>query len=254
MGLGTKYGVAVTLAAFGLATGMCRAADPAVTGGASVPSPAGASGTDTTETPARPETPDEQALHTRLDTMQGQMAAAVSAGHPEDYETALDRLAMTGCRFYAIGGQEASRTKYLGVERAAIAAQGPGLTETFKTQTVTITGSTALATSVATEDQEVTDTTGQFGPQGRRHHWQRQTFYRVHLVATPGRRGANAWKAQQIAVTNIQLFLDGNPYQPPARTTPAKRAKKKATTRKPRTHVYRPSRYIVVGPGMIIRR
>jgi hypothetical protein len=128
------------------------------------------------------------------------------------------------------------------------------LTETFKTQTVTITGSTALATSVATEDQDVTDTTGQFGPQGRRHHWQRQTFFRVHLVDTSGRRTANAWKAQQIAVTNIQTYLDGNPYLPPAPTTPAKRTKKKAATRKPKTHVYRPSRYVVVGPGMIIRR
>jgi hypothetical protein len=198
--------------------------------------------------PARPQTADEKALQSHVDALQAQVAAAVSSGNAAGYETDLNKIAARNCRFYSVSGQSVELPKFLTGEKQVLATQGPGLTETSKTLSLTITGPTALQTGVLTDDQDVTDTAGTYGKKGKMHHWQRLTFFRAHWAEATSRhvstKRASAlnpddWKAQEIAFTDIQIFLDGTPYIPPSAR---KNSTRKNTTRttKPKTNNRRP--------------
>lgn len=194
--------------------------------------------------PPHPQTPQEQALQAHADSLQTQMAAAVTARRYDDYASALNQLASPDCRFFSVNGQSTSRTQFLDAERQSLTAQKPGLTESMRTLTLNITGQTALETAVATDDEDAVDTAGQNGSKGKKHHWQRQTFLRLHWAgasAAPAprkRRGASdatTWQAQEIAVTDVQTFLDGAPYIPPQPKTKATGGAKQPKTNTSRT-------------------
>ncbi|MDQ2686779.1 MAG: hypothetical protein M3Y28_02820 [Armatimonadota bacterium] len=228
-----RWGVALTLAVAGWASQPSLAADPAAT----LPTPA------TPPTPAA-MTPQETALKAHFDPLQTQLAAAVTAKKYDDYKSALNKLATPDCKFYDVSGKSTSHSQFLDDERQALAAQGPGLTETMRAQTLHITGSTALETAVVTDDTDTVDTAGQYGAKGKKHHWERQTSLRLHLAKakTAKANDASAWKATEIAVTDIRTLLDGQPYVPPQPKTkpPSSTKKQKNNTRQNRNRTQQP--------------
>lgn len=223
---------------------------------------------DAIATPARPQTPDEQALQARIDPIQTQMAAAVTARRYDDYAGALSRLTTRDCRFFDVSGQSTSRPQFLDAERQSLSAQNPTLTETMHTLTLVITGPTALETAVVTDDEDATDTAGEYGAKGKKHHWERQTSLRLHWADAPDplrsqktdkAREGSAWRAQQIAVTDIQTLLDGRPYIPPQPKTSSGSTKSRTNTsrirtRQPKIRQPRTRRYPYVIPGVRIYR
>ena len=195
--------------------------------------------------PTRPQTPEEKALQAHADALLAPLAAAAAAGNAADYSAALNKIAAKNCQFFSVSGQSVSLPKFLEVKRQAFATQGSGLTETSKTQSLYITGPTAIQTGVLTDDQDVADAAGTYGKKGATHHWQRLTFFRIHWADSPTRRTSakrasalnpDDWKAQEIAFTDIQIFLDGSPYIPPsARKSSTRRNTTRTTTPKTKT-------------------
>ena len=254
-----KLSLTLALAAVsGMIGPRLAAADPATDAAATAPPTPGAAAA----APARPQTPAEKGLQAHIDPLQTQMAAAVSARRYDDYASALNGLAAMDCHFYDVSGHSTSRLQFLDAERQALAAQNPGLTETMHTLTLVITGQTALETAVVTDDEDATDTAGQYGAKGKKHHWERQTSLRLHWTnasTTPAPRRSkrnadtNDWKATEIAVTDLQTLLDGQPYIPPQpktntpRTTQPKTNTSRNRTRQPK--IRRP-RYPYVIPGV----
>lgn len=176
-------------------------------------------------------TPQQQALQKQIDSVQMQMAAAMTGRSFPDYKKALDQFVLPSCTFTSVNGETVSYPKYLGFMQRTIATRRPGATEQIRTLTLTMAGDKALETAVADDTTDYLDARGNFGPRGHHHQLEKRSFFRVHWTnsalpapgaspASVGTASGGAWKSEAIAFSEIALFVDGQPYTPPTPKAP----------------------------------
>lgn len=158
--------------------------------------------------PAAP--PTDPALQKQMDAFQTKWAAAVNGRSYADYKTTMDQFAMPTATFVNERGDTVTLAKYLDFMKQQLPTRSPGMTETISTDATTVTGDTALENGTQDDAADAVDNTGQFGSKGQTHHLEQKTSFRAHWAKDGG-----VWKIQTIAFTDIEAFVDGNPYIPP---------------------------------------